>query len=150
MPGTNTRIQRVIEELAGNESLLDKLETESAAAMLNWGISMAASVVEDVKAAEDANLDLALLPRLKTIRQTMRAVGNWAAGKYADSGIRRQLRDRLLANFRTIFGETARLPSTDDLDQVLNEIDDQNKTPQQMILKLRAMLETALAGESHA
>ena len=46
MADIQTRVQRVIEELMGNEALLEMLDTEAATEMLNWGIDMAKSLVK--------------------------------------------------------------------------------------------------------
>jgi len=141
MADINTRIQSMIEELAGNEALLEMLETEAATEMLNWGIATAKTVVSKAMELDDFAAELAILPRLKAIRQSMRSIGNWAAGKYADPESRLQLREKLLGNFRLIFGDDSRLPSTEKMDEVLNEVDDQNNRPQQLILKLRQLIE---------
>jgi hypothetical protein len=141
MAETNTRIQRVIEELTGNEALLEMLQTDAATEMLNWGIATAKSIVSKTMELDDFSAELALLPRLKAIRQSMRAIGNWAAGKYTDPASRIQLRDKLLTYLRTIFGEERPLPSTAEMDQVLNQVDDQNKTPQQLVSKLKQVIE---------
>lgn len=135
------RVQRVIEEMAGNEALLEMLETEAATEMLDWGIEMATSLVKRTKGMEEAAAEQALLPRLKAVRQTMRSVGNWAAGKYVDPASRLQLRDKLLENFKAIFRAEARLPSPEKMDELLNQVDDKNNTPQQLILKLKQSLE---------
>lgn len=135
------RVQRVIEEMAGNEALLEMLETEAATEMLDWGIEMATSLVKRTKGMDEATAEQVLLPRLKAVRQTMRSVGNWAAGKYVDSASRLQLRDKLLENFKAIFGAEARLPSSEKMDELLNQVDDKNNTPQQLILKLKQSLE---------
>ena len=135
------RVQRVIEEMAGNEALLEMLETEAATEMLDWGIEMATSLVKRTKGMDEATAEQVLLPRLKAVRQTMRSVGNWAVGKYVDSASRVQLRDKLLENFKAIFGAEARLPSSEKMDELLNQVDDKNNTPQQLILKLKQSLE---------
>jgi hypothetical protein len=141
MADINARIQSVIGELIGNEALLEMLETEAATEMLNWGITTAQTVVSKAMELDDFAAELAILPRLKAIRQSMRSIGNWAAGKYADPESRLQLREKLLGNFRLIFGDDSRLPSTEKMDEVLNEVDDQNNRPQQLILKLKQLIE---------
>jgi len=141
MVDLNARMERVIEEMAGNEALLQMLDTDAATEMLNWGIATAKSIISKPKELDDFASDLAILPRLKAIRQSMRSIGNWAAGKYTDPASRVQLRDRLLGNFRTIFGERRELPSARQLDELLNEVDDNNQTPRQLILKLQDLLE---------
>ena len=141
MADLNSRMERVIEELTGNESLLQMLDTDAASEMLNWGIATAKSMISRTMELDDFAAELAVLPRLKAIRQSMRAIGNWAAGKYADPPSRVQLRDRLLQHFRTIFGEKRELPSVKQLDELLNQVDDKSRTPHQLILKLRDLLE---------
>lgn len=141
MADINARIQRTIEEIMGNESLLEMLETEAAAEMLNWGVTTAKTLVSKTMDLDDFAAELAIVPRLKAVRQSMRAIGNWAAGKYADPQSRLQLREKLLGNFHAIFGEETHLPSTEKMDALLNEVDDKNNTPHQLILKLKKLLE---------
>ena len=142
MADIKARVERVVEELMGNEALFEMLETDAASEMLNWGIEMAKSLVKKTDELDEPAADLALLPRLKEIRQTMRSIGNWAAGKYTDAASRAELRDKLLKQFRVILGERTILPTTAELDRLLNQADDKNKTPFQRISKLRELLET--------
>jgi hypothetical protein len=141
MTDFDIRIERVIEEMTGNESLLEMLDTEAATEMLNWGIAISKSIVTKTQELDDFAADLAILPRLKAVRQSMRSIGNWAAGKYADAASRVQLRDKLLQNFKVIFGEDSNLPSAAKMDAVLNQVDDKTNTPNQLILKLKQLLE---------
>jgi hypothetical protein len=135
------RVQRVIEELTGNEALLEMLETEAATELQDWGIEMATSLVKRTEGMDDADAEQILLPRLKAVRQMIRSVGNWAAGKYVDPESRVQLRDNLLGYFKVVFGEGARLPSAEKMNELLNQVDDKNNTPHQLILKLKQSLE---------
>lgn len=141
MTDVNARIQNMVEEIMGNESLVEMLETEAATEMLNWGITTAKTLVSKTMDLDDLTAELALLPRLKAIRQSMRSIGNWAAGKYSDPASRVQLREKLLENFRMIFGEETRLPSPEKMEALLNEVDDQSNTPHQLVLKLRTLIE---------
>jgi hypothetical protein len=141
MVDLNARVQRVIGEMLGNEALLEMLETDAAAEMLNWGTAMATSLVKTTTDLDDLAANLAILPRLKAVRQSMRSIGNWAVGKYTDPASRVELRDKLLERFRIIFGEHARLPSVERFDELLNQVDDKNNTPYQLILKLKQLLE---------
>jgi hypothetical protein len=143
MTNFGTRLDRVVEEMTGNESLLQMLDTEAATEMLNWGIATAKAIVSKTQDLDDFAADLAILPRLKAVRQTMRSIGNWAAGNYADPESRIQLRNKLLQNFRVIFGEDSNLPSAERIDMVLNQVDDKTNTPNQLILKLKQVLEEA-------
>jgi len=144
MVDINSRIQRVIGEMLGNEALLEMLETDAAAEMLKWGTAMAASLVKTTNDLDDLAANLAIMPRLKAVRQSMRSIGNWAVGKYIDPEDRVELRDRMLERFRVIFGENARLPSIEKFDELLNQVDDKNNTPYQLILKLKQLLEDAV------
>lgn len=141
MADLNARMERVIEELSGNEALLQMLDTAAATEMLNWGIATAKSLLNKTGQTDGFDLDLAFLPRLKAIRQSMRSIGNWAAGKYADAESRVRLREILLGHFRTIFGERRELPSARQLDEVLGEVDDNSRTPKQLVTRLIDLLE---------
>ena len=142
MADIKARVQHAVEEMLGNEALLEMLETDAAKEMLNWGIEMATSLVKKTDDMDEPAANLAILPRLKEVRQSMRSIGNWAAGKYTDPASRIELRDKLLERFRVIFGRRAVLPSTKELDALLKQADDKNNTPYQLILKLKELLET--------
>jgi hypothetical protein len=90
---------------------------------------------------DDFAAEVALLPRFKAIRQSMRSLGNWAAGKYEDRESRIQLRDRLLEQFRLIFGERRELPTARQVDELLKQVDDKSQTPHQLILKFKDLIE---------
>jgi hypothetical protein len=72
----------------------------------------------------------------------MRSIGNWAAGNYPDAASRIQLREKLLQNFKVIFGEGFILPTAREMDTVLNQADDKTNTPNQLFAKLRELIET--------
>ncbi len=139
MADIEARIQRAIEELAGNEALLGMLEIDAAEEMLGWGNAMVASLMKQTEEMDDTAAELTMAPRLKAVRQSMRAVGNWAAGKYTDPESRVQLRDKLLQYFETIWENDAIPPAADELDAVLNEVDDLNNMPLPLILKLKTL-----------
>jgi len=134
-------MERVIEEISGNEALLETLDTDAATEMLNWGIATAKSLINRTMELDDFAAELAILPRLKAIRQSMRSIANWAAGKYTDPEDRVKLREKLLGNFRMIFGENSRLPSAEKMDTLLNQAEDKTNAPHQLILKLKQLLE---------
>jgi hypothetical protein len=141
MADLRARMERVIEEMTGNEALLQMLETDAARELLSWGITMAKSMFNRATDEVDSSDDIASLPRLKAIRQSMRSIGNWAAGKYTEPGSRIELREKLLQGFRTIFGERRELPSPGQMDELLSQVDDKHRTPQQLILEMRDLLE---------
>lgn len=127
------RLNKVIGGISGNESLLEMLDAEAATELLNWGIAAATALVQKTAGLDDAAADLVLEPQLKAIRQAMRSAGNWAAGKYADPAARAALRDKLNEYFKVIHGESPKLSLFNRVDMVLNQVDDKNKTPLQLI-----------------
>ena len=141
MADLNARMERVIEQMTGNEALVGMLDTDAAKEMLNWGIATAKSMIARTRDLDDFAAELALLPRLKAIRQSMRSIGNWAAGKYTNPESRIQLRDKLLQHLRTIFGEKRELPTARQLDEVLSQVDDKHHTPHELILRMRDLFE---------
>jgi hypothetical protein len=141
MTNINTRIETAKKEITGNESLLDMLEAETATEMLNWGIALAAIVARRTHGMDDAAAEQVITPGLKAVRQSLRSIGNWAVGKYAEAEARAQLRDKLLEQFKLIFGEKATLPTAAELEKLLDEVSDSKNTPHQLTLKLKALLE---------
>ena len=140
MPNIDARIERAMEEITGNEALLGMLETDAAVEMLAWGKSLTTFIVKQTEGLDDITADTAMVPRLKALRQFMRLVGNWAAGKYVDPVSRAPLRDKLLESSQLIMGEDAQLPSTDQLDALLAQVDDKGNTSHQLIIRLKALL----------
>ena len=140
MEDLETRIQNAIDEITGNEALLEMLDEEAAAEMQEWGTFMAVSLVKEFAGEETPDRQQALASRLKAVRQFMRSAGNWAAGKYTGPENRAQLRDKLLDQYRLIAGKDKGLPSTDHLEAVLNQVDDKEKTQGQLILSLKNLL----------
>lgn len=140
MDEIHARVERVIEELSGNEALFEMLDTDAATEMLNWGIEMGTSIVEGTEGMDEPAAEEVLGPRLKAVRQTLRSAGNWAAGQYIDPDSRVQLREKLWGNFRLIYGEETYLPSPEKMDELLNQVDAGTHTPHQLILMLKELV----------
>ena len=143
MVDIESRIQKAIEEITGNESLLEMLETEAATEMLEWGKSLVASLVRQTESMDDAAAQEFLDAHLRSVRQFMRSAGNWAAGKYSDPEDRMQLREKLLGHRRVIQGDDGSLPPAEELDTILSQVDDTANTPQQLILNLEQLFSEA-------
>ena len=137
----NSRIQRAIDDLTGNEALLGMLDTDAAREMLDWGIATAKSLITRTSEFDEFASELLLLPRLKALRQSMRSIGNWAAGKYTDPASRIELREKLLRHLQVIFGDEKPLPPPDKLDEVLNQVDNRSNTPHQLVVNLKQLIE---------
>jgi hypothetical protein len=144
MADINSRIQRFVGEITGNEALLEMLDADAAAEMLNWGIATVTDLVQKTEGMDDAAAELALEPQLKAVRQTMRSAGNWAAGKYADPTDRASLQAKLSEYRATIFGERASVLPDTSMASLLNQVDDKNQSPLQLIQSFKRVME-----ESH-
>jgi len=140
MTDLNARIERAKKEVSGNESLLEMLETGAATELFNWGSSLAAAIARDTEGMDDATADTSMAPRLKALRQAVRSMGNWAAGKYSDPADRLQLKSKLLEQFKLILGESMELPA-DNLNTVIDSVDVPGSTPHSLLLKLKELIE---------
>lgn len=147
MVDIEARIQRAVSELTGNEALMGMLETDAATTMLEWGVKVSKSIVNDTNEMDDLAADLSILPRLKAVRRSMRSIGNWAVGKYVEPEDRIQLRDKLLEQFKLIFGDNVQLPTITDMDELINQADDNSNTPQQLIVKMTRLVANNDQGE---
>ena len=133
-----SRIENAKKTITGNESLFDMLDAEAATLLLNWGMELAGSIAQSTESMDDSSAELNMEPRLKALRQFMRAAGNWAAGNYADALSRAQLQDNLLEHLKTMRVADAKLPPAAELGALL-EIPSGAKQ-QDSILKLKELL----------
>lgn len=144
MADLESRIQKAVENIAGNESLLEMLDEEAAAEMLEWGKSTVTSLVKQTEGMDDTAAEAALEPRLKAVRQFMRSAGNWAAGKYTDPADRLQLREKLLGHAKVIYESDSQIPSAEKMDAVLNQMDVQQSPQKQSVQNLKVLFTEAL------
>jgi len=147
MTDIGVRVQRAIAELTGNESLMGMLESDAANELLNWGIRISTSIVNETDGLDDFLADKSLLPRLKAVRVSMRSLGNWAAGKYVEPQSRIDLRDKLLEQFKIIYVENVQSPSAEAMDELLNQVDDKSNTPHHLISNMMQLLADQNKGE---
>lgn len=143
MADIESRIQKAVEDITGNESLLEMLDEDAASAMLEWGKSTVASLVKQTEGMDDAAAEAALDQRLKAVRQFMRSAGNWAAGKYTDPADRLQLREKLLGHAKVIYENDSQLPSAEKMDAVLNQMDVLQSSQKQSVLNLKELFNEA-------
>jgi hypothetical protein len=136
MVATEARLQKAIEDITDNESLMEMLDEEAAIEMLDWGKSTVAALVNQTDGLDDAAAEAELDQRLKAVRQFMRSAGNWAAGKYSDPADRVPLREKLLGYMKAIYGENAHFPSIEKMDAVLNQTDVQQNSQKQLVSNL--------------
>jgi len=141
MSKVDSRIKDAVEALMGNESLLEMLEGNAASELLSWGIELATRVVRGTAEMEDEDAAAAMLPRLRAVRQILRSIGNWVAGEPAEVSARTQLRDLLLEQFKTIFGDGSAMPTPAQIDQVLGQASDPAFAPRRLIKVLRSLFD---------
>lgn len=135
-----TRIENAKKVITGNESLLDMLDADGATELLNWGMDLAGQIAQSTEGMDDSSAELDLETRLKVLRQFMRAVGNWAAGKYADAESRARFKEKLMEQLETMRGANGTTPSAGELDDLLNQASRGNAGSQQLIVKLKELL----------
>lgn len=127
--------------MAGNETLLEMLDADAATEMLQWATATVTALVKKTEGMDDATAELTLEPQLKAVRQAMRAGGNWAAGKYADPESRASLNAKLAEYRSVIFGEPARILPDTTLVSMLNQVDDEGKSPLQLVQSFKRIME---------
>jgi len=140
MTNLDARIERAKKEISGNESLFEMLEADSVSEIFNWGLSLAAAIAKQTEGLDDPTANEAMAPRLKALRQALRAVGNWAAGKYTDPTTRLQLKGRLLEQFQLILGDSVLIDSV-ELNRVIDSVDVPGSSPHPLILTMKALIE---------
>jgi len=139
-----TRIQNAKKEITGNEALLDMLDADAAVELLNWGVAVAERVAMRTDGMDDSAAEAVLAPGVKAVRQSMRSIGNWAAGKYSDPEARGQLREKLSEQIIVIFGSDGTLPSEADWNALLHPAAEAGNNPQMLISKFKEL--TAITG----
>ena len=141
MADINSRIQKYVSQLAGNEALLGMLDTDAATEMMEWATATVTALVKETEGLDDAAAEEALAPKLKAVRQAMRSGGNWAAGQYADPESRASLQAKLAEYRSVISGEPANILPDTMLVSMLNPVDDQGKTPLQLVQRFKRIME---------
>ena len=141
MADINSRIQKYVSQMAGNEALLEMLDTDAATEMMEWATATVTALVKETEGLDDAAAEEALAPKLKAVRQAMRSGGNWAAGQYADPESRASLQAKLAEYRSVISGEPAKILPDTMLVSMLNPVDDQGKTPLQLVQRFKRIME---------
>lgn len=141
MVDINSRIQKYVGAMTGNEALLEMLEADAATEMLQWAIATVTALVKKTEAMDDETAEQTLEPQLKAVRQALRSGGNWAAGKYTDPEDRASLHAKLSEYRSVIFGTPARLLPDTALVSMLNQVDDKAKSPLELVQSFKRIME---------
>lgn len=142
MSEIESHLERIMDQMQGNEALLENLDEESAEEMLGWATEVAARIVKESAHLDDVAAEAEMAPRLRALRQVMRSVGNWTAGKYETPEDRARLRDRLPGHFKAIFGETATLPGLDAIERLVNEEVEPSASKRQRVSKFKELFKS--------
>jgi hypothetical protein len=141
MTDINSRIQKFVGQMTGNEALLEMLDTDAATEMLKWATATVTTLVKKTEGMDDATAERTLEPQLKAVRQALRSGGNWAAGKYADPESRAALQAKLAEYRSVISGEPAKVLPNTTLVSMLNQVDDKGKSPMQLVQSFKRIME---------
>ena len=140
MADINSRIQKYVGQTTGNEALLEMLDADAAAEMLQWATATVTALVKKTEGMDDAAAEQALEPKLKAVRQALRSGGNWAAGKYTDPESRASLQAKLSEYRSVISGEPAKLMPDTALVSMFNQVDDKGKSPLQLVQSFKRIM----------
>ncbi|MFT3891542.1 MAG: hypothetical protein QM730_07920 [Anaerolineales bacterium] len=140
MADINSRIQKYVGQMTGNEALLEMLEADAATEMLQWVTDTVTTLVKKTEGMDDATAEQTLEPQLKAVRQAVRSGGNWAAGKYPDPESRAALQAKLAEYRSVISGEPATLLPNTALVSMLNQVDDKGKSPLQLVQSFKRIM----------
>ena len=135
MTDIQTRVENAKKLVTGNESLLDMLDADAASELYNLGLDLAVRIAQATNGMDDAAADQYLEARMKALRQFLRTIGNWAAGKYDVSG-RAGLSEKLNEQVKMVID----MESLKGLQRLLDLVDDKNNTPRALILKIKESL----------
>lgn len=141
MADIDSRIQKFVGQMTGNEALLEMLDADAATEMQQWATATVTALVKKTEGMDDATAERTLEPQLKAVRQAMRSGGNWAAGKYADPESRASLQAKLAEYRSVIFGEPAKILPDTALVSMLTQVDDKDKSPLQLVQSFKRLME---------
>ena len=105
------RIQRAVESVLENESLLGGLDEDAAQALQDWGIQNVKRIAEDTGNLDDEHAEEAMYPKMKASRSLMKSVRIWIEHERESS---EEERAKLWAkdekNAQALYGSALALP----------------------------------------
>ena len=117
MTDLETRYNRVMVNIAGNESLAGLMDEEASKEMLQWVHGIARGIVDETAGVEDeASADEMMAPRLKALRLMTRSLGRWVGeAKTLDEESRLALWNRAGEQGKILFGDSFSMPGMNDI-----------------------------------
>ena len=106
------RIQKVVESVLENETLVSGLDESASEILQGWGIKTATGLVEKTSLLDDENAEREMYPKLKASRRLMRAIRIWLKQETETLPEQRaQLWAKIEKRAKALYGEELSLPS---------------------------------------
>ena len=140
----NERVQRVQENIIGNEALGGSLDESAANEMLSWGLKSAEDIASSTEGMDDETAELSMADYLKALRKLMRHLGRLLGeGLDMDTEGRQWLWDSVQKHARLLYGESIQFPK---LEAVMGWLSG-GESPGQIIARLRNTFEDKNTGK---
>lgn len=105
------RVQRAVESVLENESLLGGLDEAAASTLQDWGIKNVKRIAEETGDLDDERAEEAMYPKMKASRSLMRAIRVWVEHEAESSAEKRaELWARIEKKAQDLYGEELTLP----------------------------------------
>ena len=132
------RVQRVQENIMGNEALGGSLDEAAADEMLSWGLKSAEGIAASTEGMDDEAAELSMTDRLKALRKLMRYLGRLLGeGLEMDAEGQQWLWESVQKHARLLYGESLQFPN---LEEVIGRLSG-GESPGQIIANLRKNFE---------
>lgn len=107
----SNRIQKAVESVLENESLLDGLDEMAASALQNWGIQNVKRIAEETGDLDDEHAEESMYPKMKASRSLMRAIRVWIENeREASADERAELWAKIEKKAQDLYDAELRLP----------------------------------------
>lgn len=107
----SSRIQKAVESVLENESLLDGLDEMAASTLQDWGIQNVKRIAEKTGDLDDESAEEAMYPKMKASRSLMRAIRVWIENEQeASAEERTKLWEKIEKKAQDLYTEELRLP----------------------------------------
>ena len=105
------RVQRAVESVLENESLLGGLDADAAQALQDWGIQHVKRIAEDTGELDDERAEEAMYPRMKASRSLMKSIRIWIEHERESSDEERtKLWAKVEQNAQALYDSSLKLP----------------------------------------
>lgn len=105
------RVQRAVESVLENETLVSGLDESAASALQDWGIKNVKKIAEETGDLDDERAEEAMYPKMKASRRLMSAIRVWLENESKSSAEERAaLWDKIGKHAREMYGEDLHLP----------------------------------------